>query len=98
MTGSNERESRAYRAGAAIAVVASFLTVWTTIVRDDGTGAGSFMLILAAAVGGFSAWFQPAGMARAMLSRQNGHQCPRWKATTAGPSFRISSRLTRRPS
>jgi hypothetical protein len=67
VTGSSERESRAYRAGAAIAVVASFLTVWTTIVRDDGTGAGSFMLILAAAVGGFSAWFQPAGMARAML-------------------------------
>lgn len=61
MTGS------AYRAGAAVAILASFLTVWTTIVRDDGTGAGYFMVILAAAVGGFAAWFRPAGMARTML-------------------------------
>ena len=60
-------ESRAYRAGAAIAVVTSFLTVWTTVVRDDGTGIGYFMLVMAAAVGGFAAWFQPAGMARTML-------------------------------
>jgi hypothetical protein len=59
--------SRAYRAGAAVALVASFLTVWTTIVRDDGTGIGYFMLVMAAAVGGFSAWFRPAGMARTML-------------------------------
>lgn len=59
--------SRAYRAGVAIALVASILTVWTTIVRDDGTGIGFFMLIMAAATGGFSAWFKPAGMARTML-------------------------------
>ncbi|MBC9033283.1 hypothetical protein IAG41_12865 [Sphingomonas sp. JC676] len=59
--------SRAYRAGVAIALVASFLTVWTTIVRDDGTGIGFFLVIMAAAVGAFSAWFQPAGMARTML-------------------------------
>ena len=38
MTGS------AYRAGVGIAIVASFLTVWTTIVRDDGTGIGYFMM------------------------------------------------------
>ena len=61
MTGS------AYRAGVGIAIVASFLTVWTTIVRDDGTGVGYFMVILAAAVGGFAAWFRAAGMARTML-------------------------------
>ncbi len=61
MTGS------AYRAGVGIAIVASFLTVWTTIVRDDGTGAGYFMVIMAAAVGGFTAWFRAAGMARTML-------------------------------
>ena len=61
MTGS------AYRAGVGIAIVASFLTVWTTIVRDDGTGIGYFMVILAAAVGGFAAWFRAAGMARTML-------------------------------
>lgn len=59
--------SRAYRAGAAMALVASFLTVWTTLVRDDGTGMDFFLLIMAAAVGGFSAWFRPAGMARTML-------------------------------
>ena len=59
--------SRAYSAGVAVALVTSFLTVWTTIVRDDGNGIGFFMLIMAAAVGGFSAWFRPAGMARTML-------------------------------
>ena len=64
MAGSSES---AYRAGVAVALVASFLTVWTTLVRDDGTGIGYFMLILAAVVGGFSAWFRPAGLARTML-------------------------------
>jgi hypothetical protein len=59
--------SRAYRAGVAVALVTSFLTVWTTIVRDDGTGIGFFLLIMAAAVGAFSAWLQPAGMARTMF-------------------------------
>jgi hypothetical protein len=59
--------SRAYRAGVAVALAASFLTVWTTFVRDDGNGIGFFMLIMAAATGGFSAWFRPAGMARTML-------------------------------
>jgi hypothetical protein len=77
MTGSNERRtpvprisargSRAYRAGVAVAVATSFLTVWTTIVRDDDTGIGFFLVIMAAVTGGFSAWFQPAGMARSML-------------------------------
>jgi MFS family permease len=59
--------SRAYRIGVGLALVASFLTVWTTIVRDDGTGMGYFMVILAGVVGSFSAWFRPAGMARTML-------------------------------
>jgi hypothetical protein len=69
MTGSSERVSgsRAYRTGAAVAFVTSFLTVWTTIVRDDGTGIGFFLLIMAAGVGAFAAWFRPAGMARTML-------------------------------
>jgi hypothetical protein len=65
MTGLSE--SGAYRAGVAVAVLASFLTVWTTIVRDDGTGIGWFLVIMAAVVGGFAAWFRPAGMARTML-------------------------------
>ena len=59
--------STAYRAGVAIAVIASFLTVWTTIVRDDGNGMGFFMVIMAVAVGWFSAGFRPAGMARTMV-------------------------------
>ena len=71
MAGPSERAgasgSWAYRAGVAVALVTSFLTAWTTIVRDDDTGIGFFLLIMAAAVGAFSAWFQPAGMARAML-------------------------------
>jgi len=65
MTGS--LTSRAYRAGVAVAVLGSFLTVWTTIVRDDGTGIGWFMVIMAAVVGAFAAWFRSGGMARTML-------------------------------
>jgi len=59
--------SRAYRVGVAVAVAASLLTVWTTIVRDDGAGMGFFLLSMAAATGAFAAWFQPAGMARTMV-------------------------------
>lgn len=59
--------NRAYRAGVAVALAASFLTVWTTLVRDDGTGMGFFLVIMAAAVGGFAAWFRAAGLARTML-------------------------------
>jgi hypothetical protein len=56
-----------YRAGLAVAVVTSLLTVWTTVVRDDGNGVGFFMLIMAAVVGGLAAEFRPAGMARTMF-------------------------------
>lgn len=59
--------SWAYRAGVGTACLTSFLTVWTTIVRDDGTGIGFFLLIMAAGVGTFAAWFRAAGMARTML-------------------------------
>jgi hypothetical protein len=74
MTGSDEAAGRdipggggAYRAGIAVAALASFLTVWTTIVRDDGNGMGFFMVIMAVGVGWFAAWFRPAGMARTMV-------------------------------
>ena len=68
MAGKEIRTGRgAYHAGVAVAVVASFLTVWTTIVRDDGNGMGFFMVIMAVAVGWFAASFRPAGMARTML-------------------------------
>ncbi|MGQ0661929.1 hypothetical protein [Sphingosinicella sp.] len=59
--------SRAYRLGVGVALVTSFLTVWTTIVRDDGNGMGFVLIIMAAAVGAFAAWLRPAGMARTML-------------------------------
>ena len=74
MTGSSEMTEdgarsggAAYRAGVGIAVLAAFLTVWTTIVRDDGHGIGSFMVIMAVGVGWFAAGFRAAGMARTML-------------------------------
>lgn len=60
-------ESWVYRAGMAIALLASFLIMWTTVVRDDGTGMSYFPTIMTGMVGGFAAWFRPAGMARAML-------------------------------
>jgi hypothetical protein len=59
--------NRTYRIGVAVVVGTSLLTVWTTVVRDDGNGIGFFMLIMAAGVGAFSAWFRAAGMARTMV-------------------------------
>lgn len=56
-----------YGAGVAVALAASFLTVWTTIVRDDGSGAGFFLVIMAAGVGAFACWLDAAGMARTMV-------------------------------
>src|SRR3954452_23009302 len=56
--------SRAYRAGVAVALLTSVLTLWTTLVRDDGNGIGFVMLLMTAVVGTFSAWLRPAGMAR----------------------------------
>lgn len=74
MIGSNqagELEARsgsgAYRAGVGVAVLGAFLTVWTTIVRDDGNGIGFFMVIMAVGVGWFAAGFRAAGMARTMV-------------------------------
>ena len=61
-------DSRAYRAGVAVAFVTSFLIVWTSIVRDDGQALGNFGVIMAAMVGAFAAWVRPAGMARTMLA------------------------------
>ena len=58
---------RIYRIGLALALLTVFMTVWTTIVRDDGQGAASFMVILAAAVGAFAVRMEAAGMARAMV-------------------------------
>ena len=58
MTGPIETAGRgAYRAGMAVAVLAAFLIVWTSIVRDDGQAIGSFMVIMAVGVGWFAAGF-----------------------------------------
>lgn len=69
MTSWSERtgQRKPYRVGVAIAVMTSSVMIWTTVVRDDGNGLGFFMVIMAAAIGGFAAWFRPAGMARTML-------------------------------
>lgn len=72
MTASNELAragagSRAYRGGIAVAAVTALLTVWTTVVRDDGNGIGFFMVIMAVAIGWLAAGFRAAGMARTMV-------------------------------
>ncbi len=74
MTGSSETTGErvqsgrgAYRVGVSVAGLASFLTVWATIVRDDGNGIGFFMVIMAVGVGWFAAGFRAAGMARTMV-------------------------------
>ena len=59
-------KSRAFWTGTAVAGAASLMTIWTTLVRDDGNGAAFFMLIMAAMVGSFGAELRPAGMARTM--------------------------------
>ena len=56
----------AFRAGVALAAATSLLLVWVTIVRDDGHGMGSLMIIMAVAVGWFAAEFKARGMARTM--------------------------------
>lgn len=58
---------RAYGAGVGVALLTSFLIVWTTIVRDDGSGMGPFMVILATGVGGFASRFRAEGLARTMV-------------------------------
>lgn len=59
--------SGAYRAGIAVTAITSLLLIWVTIVRDDGQGMGSFMVIMSVAVGWFAAEFRAPGMARTMV-------------------------------
>lgn len=61
------RGGNLYRLGWIVVASAALLTVWTTIVRDDGSGEGNFMVVLAVAISAFAARFTPAGLARAML-------------------------------
>ncbi|MDZ3831062.1 MAG: hypothetical protein U0S50_04505 [Sphingopyxis sp.] len=64
---SARRSALYYRIGAGVAIGTAFVTIWSTIVRDDGTGMGWFLIVMAAAVGAFAARLASAGMARAML-------------------------------
>lgn len=60
--------STAYGLGAAVALATSFVTVWTTVVRDDGNGLGFFGAVFTAAACAFVAKGKAEGMARAMLA------------------------------
>ena len=56
--------SRTYRTGIAVSLVTSFLTLWTTVVRDDGSGMSFILPVISAFLGAFVAWLRPAGLAR----------------------------------
>lgn len=61
------RAGRACGAGVALALMASLLLAWITVVRDDGSGNGFFLVVMGAGVGAFATRFRAAGMARTML-------------------------------
>lgn len=67
MSDAMTRSGGAYRAGLGVAGLAALLLVWTTIVRDDGSGQGFFLIPMAGAVGGWATRFAAEGMARTML-------------------------------
>jgi hypothetical protein len=62
------------RAGAAVALAAAFLLVWINLAagivgeEDDPHNAAYFCEVLVAGATAFTAWFRPAGMARAMAA------------------------------
>lgn len=66
-TNQDHSARRHYRSGLGIAALTAFLTVWGTIVHDDGNGIGFFMVVMAAGVGALAAWFRADGMARAIV-------------------------------
>lgn len=67
MSGPFEGEgSKFYRAGVCMVALTVFLTVWTTIVRDDNTGESYFMLLLAIGVGAFATRLSAEGLARTL--------------------------------
>lgn len=56
-----------YRLGWIVAASAALLTVWTTIVRDDGSGDGNLMIVLVVAASAFAVDFTATGLARVMF-------------------------------
>lgn len=64
----------AYRMGVGVALAASFLQVWINLAvgivgsEDNPVNQGFYGVVVAAAACAFTARFQPAGMARAMLA------------------------------
>ena len=57
----------AYKAGIALALLVPILTVWITVVHDDGTGMAWFSVIMVAAVGAWAAGRDSRRLARAMI-------------------------------
>jgi hypothetical protein len=72
-TAARKTTSTAYGVGAAIALMASFLTIWMVLVgsitgrEEDPVDLCFLVLVLAAAASSFAARLRPDGMARAML-------------------------------
>ena len=91
MTGSSEMAgqpansgSKAYRAGVAVAALTAFLSIWTSIVRDDGNAMGFFMTILAVGVG-----CSPPGSRRpAWRGRCSARRSCKWRSASSSPPRR----------
>ena len=62
-----QQHQPAFLIGTGLALLGALLTVWTTIVRDDGQGMAYFMIVISIGIGWFAAHFSPAGMARTMV-------------------------------
>lgn len=77
MNGMNEAQpaggANYYRYGIVVAALAAFGIVWTTIVRDDGSGAAYFMIILASLAGGYATRFSADGLSRTMIGVAGMH-------------------------
>ena len=75
--------STAYGLGAAVALATAFVTVWTTIVRDDGNGLGFFGAVFTAAACAFAVKGKAEGMARGMLATAGVQALLAWLVATA---------------
>ena len=67
------RGANFYRYGIVVAALTAFGIVWTTIVRDDGSGAAYFMIILASLGGGYATRFSADGLSRTMIGVAGMH-------------------------
>lgn len=83
----------AYRAGAAVAILTCFLTVWVNLavgmIGDEGNPANLLfgVVILVAVIGAIVAGFQPRGIARAMQAAAVAQGLMAGYALVAGDTF-----------